>query len=390
MNILFFEANVGNPTLGGIARISCNLVSFFLGKGISCIAITHASSNVSSCEKSFNQLFFPNADLYGEINYKYLQRVIRDYQIDIIINQVALSKQSVDFLYRIKKEKPKIKIISCIHNPLLNQVINYPYLKEFYLKKKHLSFCFKLMASPLCLPLYKIAGILIRKYTYALDVIRKSDKIVMLSPGHMQELTDIVGENDKICYIPNCISLESDASYKKENLFLWIGHIDTSVKRIDYMMEIWKEFSVMYPSWKLFVLGDGPCLDWAKGFVEKNKIKNVRFLGRVDPCEYYKRAKFSCVTSSYESFSMVIIESFKYGVIPIVNNSFPSASYLVKDGYNGILVPKFNLKSYVNSMSKLVSDSHQIEVLGKICLHCAQEYSVTSIGQKWIELLQNY
>lgn len=388
MNILFFGANAANPTLGGIARISYNLVSFFSQNGYSCVALAHASAKKNG-ESLVNQQYFPDDNLYSEVNSKYLQKIICEHKIDVIINQTAMSRQSVDFLYRIKEDNPNIKIVSCIHNPLLNQIINYPYLKEFRLKQHHLSFCFKVMRNPLCTFFYRAAGIFFRKYTYALDVVRKSDKILMLSPGHMQELIDIVGENDKICYIPNCISLEHNLNSKKENLVLWIGHIDTSVKRIDYMLEAWMEFSVKYPLWKLLVLGDGPALEWAKSFVTKNNIRNVQFLGRVDPNEYYKRAKFSCITSSYESFSMVIIESFKYGVIPIVNNSFSSASYLIKDGYNGILAPKFNLKSYVEAMKKLASDSHRVEVLSKNSLSSAQEYSVTSIGQKWIELLQN-
>lgn len=386
MNILFYGANAANPTQGGIARITYNLVDFFSRKGILCFVLTYGAQKKSS---SVNQLYFPDANLYGDINFKYLQKIIAEYKINIIINQIAMSKPSVDFLYRIKEENPKIKIISCIHNPLLNQVVNYPYLKEFYLKQHHLSFCFKLIASSLFSPLYKVAGILIRKYTYALDVMKKSDKVLMLSPGHMQELVDIVGKNDKISYIPNCMSLEKDVKFKKENIVLWIGRVDSSVKRIDYMMEIWKDFSLKNPSWKLLILGDGPDLGWAKTFVAKKHIKNIKFMGRVDPGDYYKRAKLSCVTSSYESFSMVIIESLKYGVIPIVNNSFPSASYLVKDGYNGLLVKEFDKKHFVGAMNKLVSDSHKVAMLSQNCLNSAKAYSVTSIGQKWLELLRN-
>lgn len=153
------------------------------------------------------------------------------------------------------------------------------------------------------------------------------------------------------------------------------------------MLEVWHLFSETNTDWYLYILGDGPDLNWAKNYVAHNNIRNIFFEGRVDPVEYYKKAKISCITSSYESFSMVIVESFKYGVVPIVNNSFPSASYLVDNENNGLLVKKFSKKSFLLALRELTSSQSKIEKMRLRGLKSALMYSTDVVGEKWLQLL---
>ena len=389
MNILFYGTNASNPTLGGIARISYNLICYFQSQGINCYAITKYMGN-TQIKENF-QLYFPNENLYSDENNRYLRKIILEKKIDIVINQLAICNTDVDFLYSLKKYYPTLIIVSCIHNPILNQIRNYPYLKEFALKEKHLGFIFEILATPILRYVYNYLGIIIRKKQYVLNLMQKSNSVLMLTPGHMQELLDIVKNDfiEKISYIPNCINLEKDTNIGKENIVLWIGSVNTSVKRIDYMLDIWKEFSVQNTRWQLMVLGDGPDLVWAKKNVLSNNIKNVSFLGRVNPIPFYKKAKVSCVTSSYESFSMVIIESQKYGVVPIVNNSFPSASYLINNGYNGCLVKMFDKKMFTQSLKDITSNQHLLDKMRVNCLNSVSKFSVSNIGPIWIKYLEN-
>lgn len=388
MNILFYGTNASSPCSGGIARITYNLLHFFNSKGICTLSIGMDKSNSANPFADY-QFFFPSLKPYCEQNKKYLEKIIFEHKINVIINQAAISMSDVDFLYDLKVKNPSLHIISCIHNPILNQVENYAYLKEFILKKHHLKLLSKVLLLPVLEPIYKLCGIMIRRKQYAGKLIDKSDKIVMLSPGHMKELTDVVGYKytDKITYIPNCISLDYDKLLFKDNIILWIGNVDTSIKRIDFMLEVWHLFSETNTDWYLYVLGDGPDLDWAKNYVAHNNIKNIYFEGRVNPVEYYKKAKISCITSSYESFSMVIVESFKYGVVPIVNNSFPSASYLVDNENNGLLVKKFSKKSFLLALRELTSSQSKIEKMRLRGLKSALLYSTDVVGEKWLQLL---
>ena len=300
-----------------------------------------------------------------------------------------MSMADVLFTSGLKEDFPNLKIILCIHNPVLNQIVNYPYLKEFFLRKHHLSFLFNLLSCPKLEPIYKRAGIMIRRKQYSSILTQNGDKIVMLSPGHMQELIDVIGEDnaDKVIFIPNCIDLSGNYNnISKENMILWVGAVGTSIKRIDYMLEIWKLFSKKDSSWNLYILGEGSGLGWAKDYAQKNNLKNIFFTGRCNPEEYYKRAKISCVTSSYESFSMVVLESLKYGVVPIVNNSFPSASYLVKDGVNGFLPKKFDKSEFLNALQKVTSSDDLWKAMSKNSIKSARKFSTDNVGREWLKL----
>lgn len=84
---------------------------------------------------------------------------------------------------------------------------------------------------------------------------------------------------------------------------------------------------------------------------------------------------------------MVIVESFKYGVVPIVNNSFPSASYLVDNENNGLLVKKFSKKSFLLALRELTSSQSKIEKMRLRGLKSALLYSTDVVGEKWLQLL---
>lgn len=388
MNILFYGTNASSPCSGGIARITYNLLHFFNSKGICTLSIGTNRSNSANPVTDY-QFFFPSPNPYSEQNKKYLEKIIFEHKINIIINQAAISMSDVDFIYDLKVKNPSLNIISCIHNPILNQIENYAYLKEFFFKKHHLNLMSKILLLPVLEPFYRFCGIMIRRKQYAGKLVEKSDKIVMLSPGHMKELTDVIGNKyiDKVTYIPNCISLNYNNQLFKDNIILWVGNVDTSIKRIDFMLEVWRLFSETNTDWKLYILGDGPDLNWAKNYVVDNNIRNIYFEGRVDPAEYYRKAKISCITSSYESFSMVIVESFKYGVVPVVNNSFPSASYLVENEVNGLLVRKFNKMSFLLALRELTSSQSKIEKMRLRGLKSALLYSTDVVGEKWLKLL---
>lgn len=386
MNILFYGTDATTPNAGGIARITSNLLGYFNRKGFKAFAIARRNDSNKTSEKY--QYYFPDISAYSDDNKRFLEKIIEINSINIIINQCGMSMSEVDFLYEQKAKFPTIKIISCIHNPILNQIVNYPYLKENCLRKHSLNWFFKMISFSIFETVYKQCGIFIRKKQYAGKLMLKSDKVVMLSPGHLKELTNVIGDKyiDKISYIPNCIVLNNVTVSSKENVILWIGAVDTSVKRIDFMLEVWQHFSVINSDWKLMILGDGPDLKWAKDFVVKHNINNIFFVGRVDPTEYYKKAKLSCVTSSYESFSMVIVESFKYGVVPIVNNSFPSASYLIYNEYNGLLTKKFNREDFLSALIRLTSSPELLNAMSRNSFQSSERFSIDAIGEKWLDL----
>ena len=82
----------------------------------------------------------------------------------------------------------------------------------------------------------------------------------------------------------------------------------------------------------------------------------------------------------------MVLESLKYGVVPIVNNSFPSASYLVKDGVNGFLPKKFDKSEFLNALQKVTSSDDLWKAMSKNSIKSARKFSTDNVGREWLKL----
>lgn len=386
MNIVFFHQNGINPKAGGISRITFNLITELnKRKDIKAYAIGLLTNEEG--EYAQWQFFLPSKSLDTEANIRYIATFVEQKDINILVNQAALNLKTVYFFSKVHSQCCSIKIVSCIHNSVLTQIKNYPFQIEHRLLMKKQKLAFNFLRNGLCRSLLEFISIIMRHKQY-LRLAQSSDTIVMLSPGHRKEMTRmLLGRfSQKVIYIPNCILDIEQIAFPKENIILWIGTVDLSVKRIDFMLDVWEQFDSKRNGWKLLVLGDGPALDWAKEQVEARDIQRIEFLGRVTPEPYYAKARISCVTSSHEAFSMVILESLANGVVPVVNNCFPSASYLIKSGVDGSLVKEFDRNDFVRQLVKLTSNDSYLNGMAENCLIEARKYKTSVVCDQWINM----
>lgn len=386
MNIVFFHQNGINPKAGGISRITYNLITELnRRKGINIYALGLLTNE--ELEYPQWQFFLPAKNLDTEANIRYIAAFMEEKNIDILVNQAALNLKTAYFLAKVHSRCLGVKIVSCIHNSVLTQIKNYSFQIEHRLLSKNKKIAFKILSNGLSRILLEFISVVMRHKQYV-KLVQCSDKVVMLCPGHCKEMRRMLWGrfSQKVDYIPNCIIDIDQRVLPKENIVLWIGTVDLSVKRIDYMLDIWKQFEGKKDGWKLLVLGDGPALNWAKKQVEISGLRRVEFLGRVAPDPYYKRARISCVTSSHEAFPMVILESLANGVVPVVNNCFPSASYLITSGVNGCLAKEFDRNDFVRQLLSLTSNDSYLNRMAENCLIEARKYKASVVCDQWINM----
>lgn len=387
-NVLFFHGNEIRPTKGGVSRITYNLIFALRKYGISTYAL--GQRKIGSEKAADFQYFLPSFNLSDPTNVTYVKELLEKLHVRVIINQFAIMEGSVRFLNEVRRQVSDVKIISCLHNSVLTQFYNYPFQIEHKLKENHLGLVFSILSLKVCRKMFRLYGIHCKRRQYN-DLVSMSDKVIMLSPGHKEELMNVVSIpfGDKISYIPNCVEARETMHSNKENIILWIGTVDTTVKRIDFMLDVWRQFSKGQNNWNLFILGDGPALRWAKEKSKADKMTNIYFEGRVHPESYYERAKLSCVTSSHESFSMVILESLQYGVVPVVNNSYPSASYLIENGENGYLCEMFNRREYCHILNEVTSDESLLYRMSEKARESVKSFYTDKICKEWIKVFQS-
>lgn len=389
MSVIFFHLNGIDGNAGGVSRTTETLGRIFEDNGIEVWFV--GAKNLNK-DKHYHphQFFLPKEErIIDKENIDFLSKFIKQRGGACIINQASLSCEAVNFIAEIKKYTG-IRIISCLHNSVLTPVLNGAFQKEFLLRKKHLSLLFEIMRTSMVTNL--MTYIYIRKYRqFYRNILDKSDKVILLCDGQVDELRKMCGtiNDNKVSVIPNCQMpvLESEMNDTKENLVLWVGNVDYSIKRPDNMLRIWNKICFKHPDWQLTIVGDGPALNDVKSMSKNMGMERVIFVGRKSPEEYYKKAKIVCVTSVHESFSLVTTEAQANGAVPVVFDSFTAAPMVVKNGVTGILVPSFKLDAFANEMSRLMSDNICLMNMSEEAKKSVFQFSPDVVYKKWQNVL---
>lgn len=389
MNIGFIYAYGIHPTLGGVANVTHSLSQLFREKGHSVWFIGLANSRPMPENDPF-QIYLPCSDVRGRENIEFLSKFLCDNRITCIINQTAsYDTKTISLLSKCKdklaRDSYDIKIITCFHSSIITNAINFAYTKEIELKKKHLGIFFSILKSRL------VSKFLVWKYikdhrkSY-LSFLNNSDSIVMLCEGQKKELLKMIDKeyDDKIYVIPNPVpKVEIENSIEKDNVVLWVGQFSNNIKRPDWMVDIWRKVVGNNLDWKLLMLGDGEAFDSIKSRIENEGIKNVELTGRVQTKSYYQRAKIICMTSVHEAFPMVLMEALQFSVIPIVYNSFTSASFIISDGDNGYLIKPFNEKEFARKLENIMHSQETIAKMTASGRKTVEKFSRENVYKLW-------
>lgn len=388
-NILFLYSNVIDPLKGGVQSVTYELSQYFTSNGCCCYYL-----GLNKTDKDINtnvQFYLPNSSKFNNNeNREYLLSFIKDKKINILINQGGISCDCSNLAYIVKPYG--VKIISCIHNSLLDIIRNFDIL--YYNKLKR----------------YKIHKLLsITKYSFVKNILyilyyfkyskhyrrlcENSDKIVLLSDSFKKDLSFFTKElSDKVCSIPNPIPSkisEINIGDEKEKIVLYVGRVDTLHKKVDLLLNIWSLLYKKHKDWKLVIVGGGDELNKVKQYAYSLRVENVLFEGFKDPIPYYKRASIFCMTSASEGFGIVLIEAMNMKVVPIAFDSFSAVRDIIDDGTNGVLVPPFNQKLYSEKISYLMNNEQDRLQLSYNAYEKSKEFKLYAIGNRWLALFSS-
>lgn len=114
----------------------------------------------------------------------------------------------------------------------------------------------------------------------------------------------------------------------------------------------------------------------------------VAFLGAKDQevlPNYYAAAEMVVMPSHYESFGLVALESMAMGT-PVIASEVGGLAYLVKDGFNGFLVPSRDPEALAERIYTLLEDTDCRESLGTQARHYAEGFAWPKIVDKMLSL----
>lgn len=391
MNIAFFFESDINPIKGGTERVTWSVAKYLISKGMKVIFIAHQKRNDFDPSLLSYHRFLPDSVGYDTLeNIRYLQNLIQDEEIDILVNQGGLSDEVK--LCNKKVLQDRVKIVSVIHYGILEDLY---YFKEFlrfqFIWNKPFIFI-KSLLRYLRMPLLKRKAVKNRKNQLSF-LYRNSDAIVLLSEGSKDDFLQFVdnAKKEKLFVIPNPNTYEKihEQSLKnKDNIVLYVGRLSYSPKRVDRLITIWKNIEYQFPEWKFLIIGDGPERTRLEALVLKYKLKRISFLGYQDPEVYYQKARIFCLSSTYEGFGMVLTEAMQHKVVPMAFDSYKALHDIVEDKKNGFVIPPFDLSAYASRLSLLMKDFRLCAQLAENAQEKALEFDVEKIGEKWMGLFK--
>ncbi len=169
---------------------------------------------------------------------------------------------------------------------------------------------------------------------------------------------------------------------------LGIGRMEDNVKQFDHLIESYANSNLPLQNIKLVILGEGRLKQkWQELAKSLHQEENVVFLGNVlNPFAYYSKALFTIMTSKYEGFPMVLLESLACET-PVISYDLKSGpSEIIIPNENGILVENQNKLEMTKAMNEMISNK-------ELYLRCKQNakssvecFSLENIGKQWLHL----
>lgn len=353
MKIGIIITQVFDPEAGGVQRVTDSLSKIFTMYGHN-VTIISFTSKISKYDNSLLPIISVN-------NAKEFTNVLKIEKFNILINQQGYSVKLTKLLL-INNPNNHTFIINCLHINPLNFVQNHKEFINLFFRRTKLEFLNNNISQKLILWYH------IFKQRYELNyIIKRTDAFVMLSDRFKPELYTLaprLKQNEhKIYGINNPFErpLIDISTLEKENIILFVGRLNKLQKRVDLLMEIWKKLHTQLPDWKFWVCGEGEDQEYMKVFCNENKLDRVTFFGKVNPTEYYKKAKLFHMTSAFEGFGNVLIEAQSYGCVPILFNSYSAAQDIINQNKDGILIAPFDVDEYVEQTRKLINNPEKLQ-----------------------------
>lgn len=381
MNVLFLYTSELDPLKGGIERVTDVISRYLRTIGYTVYWIYWGNSN----EKGW---VFPSKEIYTIENINYLSKIVKEYKIEIVVNQAGFSKDTFRLVYSVKDSVP-FKLITCLHNSLWGSVkYNTSHVLNKYLRKVGIEISDNLIVDTGVKCLYKLKWR--RHYK---NICKYSDALVLLSDKFKCELSEFIDIRPEynIIAIPNPtsykgFSVEELQKSEKEKILLYVGRIQNRQKRIDLLLKIWALVQEQCADWSLVIVGDGNSKEELKNLSRELRLKRVRWVDRCDPRPFYERASIFALTSSFEGFGIVLVEAMQYGVIPFAFNSYLSVTDIIDDRKNGILIPPFDIYIYASLLIKVMNSDDCRRRMRREAWVKAQGFTIDEVGRKWTDL----
>ena len=229
----------------------------------------------------------------------------------------------------------------------------------------------------------RVARQLAARYCDSVVTLTERDKGYWLQgTQHKSQITAIANP----CPFP----VQEYIKEKNTKIVLAVGRL-THIKGFDMLLEAWIQVNEVMPEWVLKIVGEGEDRAKLTDFIKKNKLTDsVELVGNTnDVSQYYKEAEIFCLSSRFEGFPMVLLETLAFG-LPVVSFDCDTGPAEILEDTGSILVPKNDINDLALSLTELMRDNEQRKNISLKSKEKVNVYQLEKIMPKWENLLESF
>lgn len=230
----------------------------------------------------------------------------------------------------------------------------------------------------------------------AINSFSKCVKLIKFLTLHYYDNVIVLTERDRdiyarkgiaSLYIPNPIKYKNFVRTKRTRQALAVGRLDYQ-KGFDLLLDIWREFIIKHPDWKLVIAGDGELRD--KLIIQAQQAgidKQVDFVGRVTNIDdFYQSSDMLLMTSRYEGLPLVLLEAKSWALPAIAYDCPTGPREIIENEQDGYLVAMNNKRLFIEKMEKLAKDDELLFSMSEISKRTSLKFDCDSIKVQWNNL----
>ena len=196
----------------------------------------------------------------------------------------------------------------------------------------------------------------------------------------------------KCIYIPNSLDEYPTkyASLEKQNI-VSVGRLSYE-KGFDDLIDVFKLVHEIYPEWKLNIIGDGFEKQNIETKIKKYNLEESITLHGYQDREYINRLLFNSsiyvMPSRSESFGIVLLEAFSYGLPAVAFDRAIGAKELISDNWDGYLISNSNKEQMAKRICELIKNTNRRVIMGANALKKADQYNSSNIKEEWLKIIK--
>lgn len=284
-----------------------------------------------------------------ELIQSYFDRLIGNERAFLIVESRRSDHETLGYL------RPNVKQVYVLHNP-------------------HIA------------PPFEDVSLIRPAYKQLMDNRTLVDGVVFLTNAQRADAELHFGRQQNFQVIPHPADPGAPAPFanRDPDLVVMLARLDQQ-KQIAHAIDVFVQVLAQRPTARLDIYGHGPQEAMLQTKIDKLGIgESVRLAGYTkDPAAVYRQASLSLLTSKYEGFGLVLLESLSNGCPVVSYDAKYGPGDIVVDGVNGFLVPNGDQAAMAKRVCDILSDGYlRAKLSGNAALEMSN-FSEENFVSRW-------